>query len=118
MTGHTAERPALAKADDLATINDEIFQRLHFERHTDPVNAAARAADFIAGRLAERVTGFRRPSPDFGTRALQDYWDEVADSYRDTAHDIVALMSAGNFQDARCALAATLDQIDPDGRVA
>ena len=30
----------------------------------------------------------------------------------ETARDISSLMAAGNWQDARCALAATLDQIE------
>jgi hypothetical protein len=117
MTRYLAERPRLIEADerfiDTAAMYFHVLQDGY-----GPSYAAERTARLIEDRLTARQTGIGRPSAVFGDREMCRYWDGVAESHRDTANDIAALMKDGNLDDARCALAATLDAIEPEGRVA
>jgi hypothetical protein len=112
MTRYLAERPTLAEADELFI--DQIVHWFDAYRASfGPSVAAERTAEMIEDRLTERATGYTKTNLRFGLRELRRHWEEVAVTYTDTANDIAALMKAGNWDDARCALAATLDAIEP-----
>jgi hypothetical protein len=112
VTRYLAERPTITEADALF-IDQSIDYFRACRANRGPEYARMRTANLIQDHLTDLQTGMRRPTLGFGSRALRQHWDEVAESHTDTANDIATLMRDGNWQDARCALAATLDAIEP-----
>jgi hypothetical protein len=112
MSRYLAERPTVAESD--ARFFDTAAMYFHVLRDGYGGDyAAERTAVLIEDKLTERATGYTKDGIRFGTRELRRHWEEVAVTYTDAAVSIAALMASGNMDDARCALAATLDAIEP-----